>query len=82
MSLDTNFRTPEWRPFRTGMFAAMGLTGIFPVVHVLSLYGWRFANDYMGLSWVILQGVLYLVGAGFYAVRIASSDGRLDRRAS
>lgn len=50
------------------MFVAMGLSAVFPVVHGLHLYGSRSMNDRMGLSWVVLQGVLYVTGAGLYAV--------------
>ena len=35
-------------------------------------------NDRIGLSWVVLQGALYLTGAGLYAVREASPDGQIE----
>ena len=52
------------------MFVAMGLSAIVPVIHGLKLYGFQSMNGRLGLSWLILQGVLYLVGAGLYAVSI------------
>ena len=56
------------------MFAAMGLSGIVPVTHGLMLYGFASMNRRIGLSWLVLQGVLYIVGAGLYAVSIQRSN--------
>ena len=68
ISVDPGFRTPNWRPFRAGMFVAMGLSAIFPVIHGLVLYGVASMERRIGLSWLVLQGSLYIVGAGLYAV--------------
>jgi len=62
------FRSPEWRPVRAGMFVAMGLSAVVPVVHGTKLYGAAQLEQQMGLSWVVGQGVLYVFGAGLYAV--------------
>ncbi|KAK0328465.1 hypothetical protein LTR57_005006 [Friedmanniomyces endolithicus] len=62
------FRSPEWRPFRAFMFAAMGLSAVIPVVHGLQLYGSAQLEKQMGLSWVVTQGVLYILGAAIYAI--------------
>ena len=51
------------------MFVTLGLSAIFPVLHGLQLYGFRQMCQQMGLFWVILQGLLYITGAGIYAVR-------------
>lgn len=72
VSVVPKFRTPGWRPFRASMFASMGLSAIIPVLHGLKVYGSQQMNDRIGLSWLILQGFLYLLGAGLYAV--GSSD--------
>ncbi|MCJ1396880.1 hypothetical protein MMC11_000070 [Xylographa trunciseda] len=72
VSLSSKFRTPKWRPFRAGMFVALGLSAIFPVLHGLGLYGFRQMESQIGLSWLVLQGVLYIVGAGLYAVGFRS----------
>ena len=50
------------------MFVALGLSAIFPVLHGLQLYGFQQMCQQMGLFWVILQGLLYITGAGIYAV--------------
>lgn len=68
VSVSPKFRTPRWRPFRAGMFVAMGLSAVIPVVHGIKLYGLQQMNERIGLSWLILQGFLYVLGAGIYAV--------------
>ena len=52
------------------MFVALGLSAIFPVLHGLKLYGFQRMCQQMGLLWVVLQGALYIIGAGLYAVSI------------
>lgn len=61
------------------MFVALGLSAIFPVLHGLKLYGFRQMCQQMGLLWVILQGSLYIIGAGFYAVSEVGSQSFLKR---
>lgn len=51
------------------MFVAMGLSAVFPVIHGLQMYGVELLREKIGLSYLIGQGVLYIVGAGLYAVR-------------
>lgn len=70
VSLSPKFRTPEWRPFRAGMFVSMGLSAIFPVIHGLWLYGPGQMTDQIGLYWLLLQGFLYILGATIYAARV------------
>jgi adiponectin receptor len=62
------FRTPAWRPFRAFMFVAMGLSALFPVLHGVKTFGVAQLERQMGLSWLVTQGVLYILGAGIYAV--------------
>lgn len=51
------------------MFVAMGLSAVFPVFHGLQLYGLAQLRKSIGLDWVVLQGALYILGAGIYAAR-------------
>lgn len=51
------------------MFVLMGLSAVFPVLHGVKLYGVEQMRVQMGLFWVVLQGFLYILGAGLYAVR-------------
>ena len=62
------FRTPDWRPFRAAMFVGMGLSAVIPVMDGMRLYSLNQMLRQMGLGWVVLQGLLYIVGAGLYAV--------------
>jgi hypothetical protein len=58
------------------MFVAMGLSAIFPVLHGLELYGADEMRNRIGLIWLVLEGFLYIMGAGLYAV---SSPGSPDK---
>lgn len=64
------FRTPEWRPYRAMMFIGLGVSGVFPVIHGVAIYGFQELNERMGLKFVIAQGALYILGAGIYAARV------------
>ncbi|KAH7035240.1 hemolysin-III related-domain-containing protein [Microdochium trichocladiopsis] len=64
-----SFRTPAWRPYRAGIFVGLGASGVVPVCHALGMYGYRQLDEQMGLSWVLLQGGLYIFGAFLYAAR-------------
>ncbi|KAF7509939.1 hypothetical protein GJ744_007253 [Endocarpon pusillum] len=80
ISVMSRFRTPTWRPFRAGMFVLMGLSAVFPVLHGLRLYGASQMKKQIGLSWLVLQGGLYILGAAIYAARVPEkwSPGRYD----
>ncbi|KAJ9632353.1 hypothetical protein H2203_000758 [Taxawa tesnikishii (nom. ined.)] len=67
VTISPRFRTPEWRAFRASMFVAMGLSAIVPVLHGIRLYGIAQLERQIGLSWLVLQGVLYILGAAIYA---------------
>jgi predicted membrane channel-forming protein YqfA (hemolysin III family) len=57
------------------MFVAMGLSAVFPVLHGVKLYGISEMQDRIGLTWVVLEGFLYILGAGLYAVSILVRHG-------
>ena len=80
LSVLQRFRTPAWRPYRAGMFVALGLSAVFPVLHGLQIYGFEQMREQIGLSWLVLQGALYIAGAGLYAARIPEKwhPGRYD----
>lgn len=50
------------------MFVGLGLSGILPVIHGLQMYSMKELDQQMAFSWVMLQGALYILGAGLYAV--------------
>lgn len=61
------------------MFVCLGVSGVVPVVHGITIYGYQELNERMGLSWVILQGFLYILGAFIYAVSdTVSSQPKFD----
>ncbi|KAH8592526.1 hemolysin-III related-domain-containing protein [Bisporella sp. PMI_857] len=80
VSIFDRFRTPAWRPYRAGMFVAEGLSGIFPMLHGVQLYGFSGMFDRVGLAWILLEAFLYILGAGLYAARWPerSSPGSYD----
>lgn len=51
------------------MFVAMGLSAVFPVFHGILLFGLTQMYHQISLFWLFLQGFLYVLGAGIYAVR-------------
>jgi adiponectin receptor len=62
------------------MFVLMGLSAIAPILHGLRLYGLEDLRKTIALDWVVLQGVLYILGAGLYAARFPErvSPGTFD----
>jgi adiponectin receptor len=62
------------------MFVALGLSAVFPILHGLKLYGFQQMCRQMGLLWVVLQGALYIIGAGLYAVSIAPGHGMIAKQ--
>ena len=62
------------------MFAAMGLSAVFPVAHGVRTLGVDYLNKTMALPWLVTHGILYLVGAAIYATRIPErwSPGSFD----
>lgn len=52
------------------MFVLMGLSAVAPILHGLKIYGFEQLRRTVGLDWVVLQGVLYILGAAIYAARV------------
>ena len=55
------------------MFVGLGASGVLPICHALSIYGYQALDQQMGLSWVLLQGFLYIAGAVLYAVSLLAT---------
>lgn len=49
------------------MFVVLGLSAVVPVLHGVWMYGVPEMRGRIGLTWVVLQGSLYIFGAGLYA---------------
>lgn len=69
-SLWDKFSTPQLRPVRAGVFMAFGLSGVIPAIHYVLMEGWFNDISRASLGWLILMGLLYILGAMFYALRI------------
>ncbi|KAI1615328.1 hemolysin-III related-domain-containing protein [Exophiala viscosa] len=80
LSVLPRFRTPAWRPYRALMFVGMGISAVFPVLDGLMTFGLSAMEKQIGLSWLVLQGALYILGAGLYAARIPEAwyPGKFD----
>jgi predicted membrane channel-forming protein YqfA (hemolysin III family) len=59
------------------MFVLMGMSAVFPVLHGLKLHGFHQMRERIGLTWMLLQGFLYILGAGLYAVSNIYGHNRL-----
>ncbi|TGO11987.1 hypothetical protein BTUL_0097g00390 [Botrytis tulipae] len=64
------FRTPAWRPYRAGIFVALALCGaVIPILNGIQLYGFHAMRERAGLTWLLLEGFFYILGASLYAAR-------------
>ncbi|KAF9301853.1 hypothetical protein BGZ74_006180 [Mortierella antarctica] len=63
------FRTPQYRWVRSTLFLALGLCGVFPVIHGLFVYGLVLAQKAMSLNYMIWMGASYVIGALLYGSR-------------
>ncbi|KAF3918315.1 hypothetical protein ABW21_db0205703 [Orbilia brochopaga] len=70
ISIHPHFRTPKYRPMRTAMFVAMGLSGVLPLLHGMQMRGLSEASRRCAMPWLLAEGVSYIVGAGMYAARV------------
>jgi len=69
VSLMDKFSEPEWRAFRAGVFLTFGLFTFLPAIHYPILDGWLHYVQ-TSLGWLFLMGLLYVIGAALYAMRI------------
>lgn len=70
ITFDAKFSTPHYRPFRSTMFILFGLSGVFPVLAAIYLYGTHNAVRRSGAHWLVLEGFFYIFGACLYALRV------------
>ncbi|PVH68027.1 mPR-typeG-protein-coupled receptor [Cadophora sp. DSE1049] len=68
--LSPKFRYPTLRPYRTVMYASLGLSTLVFMSHGLIIHGWETQNHRMSLTYVLATAVLNLLGAVVYTVRI------------
>jgi len=70
VSLWDKFGERAYRPFRAGLFVAMGLSGVIPCVHYGITDGFRSLIDEAAFHWMMIMASLYIGGALLYAVRV------------
>lgn len=49
------------------MFTGLGLSGFIPVIHGVTIYGYKGFEDRIGVTW-IGHGAMYIFGAALYVV--------------
>jgi adiponectin receptor len=69
-----------YRGIRTTAFVATALSGFAPIANGLWLYGWEEMWVRSGMSFWLLEGICYGIGAFFFATRIPESilPGKFD----
>ncbi|KAK6595303.1 hemolysin-iii channel protein [Botrytis cinerea] len=74
------FRTPFFRPYRTLMYAALGLSAVIFIVHSIVLYGVALQYKRLSLGWIAGMAGLNFLGALAYSLRIPEKyfPGRFD----
>ncbi|XP_020813920.1 adiponectin receptor protein isoform X2 [Drosophila serrata] len=70
VSLWDKFSEPGLRPLRAGVFMSFGLSGVIPAIHYSIMEGWFSQMSRASLGWLILMGLLYILGALMYALRV------------
>lgn len=75
-TFNVRFRHPKLRPYRTFMYAGLGLSAIIFVYHGVNKHGWKTQNRRMSLDWMVLMASLNLIGAFTYAARVGLTSWR------
>ena len=73
-TLHPKFRHPTMRPYRSLMYAGLGLSAIVFMVHGLLKHGWELQRMRMSLDWMMLMAGFNLTGAVTYAARVSNSS--------
>lgn len=71
------FRRPSFRPYRTLMFASLGLSAVVFISHGIIFHGWEAQKQRISLDYMILMACLNLVGGGIYAARVGTTRTRM-----
>lgn len=67
ISIKPKFGTPAYRPLRAAVFLTFGLSNVIPGIHWYMIAEPDFVNS---IYLVVLQGLLYVLGALIYALRV------------
>jgi adiponectin receptor len=69
-TLSPKFRHPTLRPYRTAMYASLGLSAMVFIIHGLIIHGWEIQNQRMSLTYMLTTAMLNILAAVVYAARI------------
>ena len=65
------YTVPKYKPLRAGIFIALGLSAVLPVVHGLWIAGdWHFVSQVLGARHIMYSGAVYIAGALIYVAHI------------
>ncbi|KAF9435948.1 hypothetical protein BGZ76_005169 [Entomortierella beljakovae] len=80
VAVKPKFRGHQYRWIRSGLFLAMGLSGIFPVFHSVFLYGLPLAQKAVSFNYSAAMGAFYVFGTLLYGSRSPESifPGKFD----
>jgi len=80
MSQSETFAKPRFRSLRATVFSVFGVSAVVPMTHGCFAYGFLYMFFDAKLSWLLLMGAFYLVGAFIYANRIPEkwAPGKFD----
>lgn len=78
--LNPEYAKPTHRGARTQVFVGLGLSAVFPVLHLLFSHSFSELFSDMGFGWLLTSGGLYIGGALLYANRIPEKlyPGKFD----
>ncbi|KAK6529720.1 hypothetical protein TWF281_008883 [Arthrobotrys megalospora] len=78
--LNPKYQGLKYRTFRALTFVCTGLSGFAPLAHGIKLFGFEQMMKQSGMPYYMLEGLLLIIGASFYATRIPESKwpGKFD----
>ncbi|KIN05001.1 hypothetical protein OIDMADRAFT_101848 [Oidiodendron maius Zn] len=80
LTVNSKLQGKSWRTFRVCTFVATALSGFAPLIHGVLYFGFSHMVRHSGMPYYLAEGLLYVVGALFYAMRIpeAFKPGEFD----
>ncbi|KAF8978656.1 hypothetical protein BGZ46_006248 [Entomortierella lignicola] len=68
-TMQKRFQIPQFRWVRSGLFLALGLSGLCPIIHGIVLYGFPLAQKAAALNYMFCMGAAYVFGVLIYGSR-------------
>ncbi|KAK3358134.1 mPR-like GPCR protein [Lasiosphaeria hispida] len=78
--VSSRFQGREFRIFRTLTFVGLGTSGIAPLIHGITMFGWSQMVKQSGMPYYLVEGGFLLTGSFFYATKFPESryPGKFD----